>query len=122
MDSRGVRATRAKAITDKKLLRVAISFRRGVLGRRESDLMCYAISAPLQAFLKFAHGLETRLVSGYLRIETKPGRFMEPEHFWLELPDKRILDPTRDQFGYDEKVYIGEKPSNYYECEHKESV
>lgn len=104
-----------KMVSDKALLRIVKSFRHGILGRRESDLMCYAVSSPLQGFLKHEYGLETRMVSGYLRIQTKPGRFMEPEHFWLELPDKRIIDATHDQFGYEDKVYIGEKPSNYYE-------
>lgn len=102
-------------MTDKKLLRIVKSFRHGILGRKESDFMCFAVSSPLQAYLQHEFDLRTRLVSGYLKIETKPGRFMEPEHFWLELPDKRIIDPTRDQFGYKEKVFIGAKPENYFE-------
>lgn len=74
--------------------------------------MCYAVSAPLQGYLKTFHNIKTRLVSGYLKV----GKF-EPEHFWLELEDKRIIDPTHDQFGYTPKVYIGEKPKNFFECE-----
>lgn len=102
-------------ITDKKLMRIVKSFRNGILGRNDSDLMCYAVSAPLQGYLKTFNDLETRMVSGYLKIETKPNFFMEPEHFWLELPDKRIIDATHDQFGYKDKVYIGIKPDNYFE-------
>lgn len=104
-------------MTDKNIIRVVKSFRHGILGRKESDFMCLAVSSPLQSFLKYEHGLNTRLVSGYLKIQTKPGRFMEPEHSWLELEDGRIIDPTHDQFGYEEKVYLGSKPSNYFECE-----
>jgi hypothetical protein len=108
---------RVRVMTDKNLIRITKSFRYGILGSGDADLMCYAVSAPLQGYLKAAHELDTRLVSGYLKIETKPGRFMEPEHFWLELEDGRILDPTHDQFGYEEKVYLGKKPSNYFECD-----
>lgn len=102
-------------MTDKKLLSIVKSFRRGILGRKDSDFMCYAVSAPLQNYLKHCFNLETRLISGYLKVEIKPNFFVEPEHFWLELLDKRIIDATRDQFGYPEKVYIGELPQNYFE-------
>lgn len=100
-------------MTDKKIIRIAKSFRHGLLGRKESDFMCYAVSEPLRRLLKFDYGFETRLVAGEVTVQSKPGRFMTLEHFWLELPDGRILDPTHDQFGYEEKVYLGDLPKNF---------
>ena len=100
-------------MTDKKLLQIIKSFRYGLIGRKDSDFMCLYVSAPLQAFLKFNYKMNTRLVDGYCKV----GIF-EPEHCWLELEDGRIIDPTYDQFfekGLKPKVYIGEKPDNYFE-------
>lgn len=101
------------SMTDKKLLRITKSFRHGLLGRKDSDFQCFVVSAPLEAFLRHEYKFDTKLISGEVRVQSKPGRFMPLEHFWLELPDGRILDPTHDQFGYDEKVYLGPLPDNF---------
>lgn len=101
-------------MTDKKLLLIVKEFRHGILGRKESDYKCFMVCAPLQGYLKAFHGLETELVEGYYKVETKPGFVLRPHHVWLKLSDGRIIDPTRDQFGYPEKVYIGVRPKNYF--------
>jgi hypothetical protein len=100
-----------------KLHGIALGFRRGILGKRSSDMMCYAICAPLQGYLRMI-GHDTEIVKGRL----KPTKRVEwlIDHYWLKLPDGRILDPTADQFnapdgGQMPKVYIGEKPEWYVE-------
>lgn len=89
-------------MSDRKLKRLAAQFRDGILAGRSSEFMCFAVCAPLQAFLA-ALGLETQLVEV---------RFPEVNHVWLRLPDGRILDPTADQFGL-EPVYLGRIPFAY---------
>lgn len=104
-------------MNDKKLISVADEFRKGVLDkhRRKSNDWCYAISAPLVSYLEFC-GCPCKLVCGYIG---------DTEHYWIALPDGRILDPTADQFNDNmpepdnmpnpkmPRVYLGIKPSNY---------
>lgn len=87
--------------------RFAIGFRHGLLGGKSSRDMCFAVCAPLQGLLGL-HGVETKLVEG------------EFGHYWLELPDGQILDPTADQFvrpggSKMPPVYLGELPKWYNE-------
>lgn len=77
-------------------------FRSGILDGRPSRMMCFAVCAPLQAYLSMC-GVETALVEAH---------FEECNHVWLQLPDGRILDPTADQFGFP-RVYIGPVPRQY---------
>lgn len=87
------------------LKRIAESFRSGILGRKRSTDMCFAVCAPLHTLLISMYDIQTNIVEGQV-----DGR----NHFWLELQDGRILDPTADQFD-GPKVYLGEKPDNYKE-------
>lgn len=64
--------------------------------------MCFAVCAPLQAWLE-AGGVESNLITA---------DFPQMNHVWLELSDGRILDPTADQFGL-EPVYLGALPAVY---------
>jgi hypothetical protein len=64
--------------------------------------MCFAVSAALQGYLSSC-GVETELVEA---------DFGHTNHFWLRLPDGRILDPTADQFGLS-PVYLGKLPTKY---------
>lgn len=100
-------------MTDKQLVRLAKSFRSGIIrgnpwtklrpkGKPLSWGMCFQVSAPLQGLLS-AHGFETTL-------ETVD--FIEINHTFLRLPDGRILDATADQFGL-EPVYLGPMPDEY---------
>ena len=90
-------------MSDRELLSMARSFRKGILGKRPSDMMCFAVCAPLQAYLAI-FGVELELV------EADFGRV---NHVWLALSDGRILDPTADQFGIKPAVYLGPIPSAY---------
>lgn len=90
-------------MTDKQLKRIAREFRRGILGKRPSKLMCMAVSAPLQGLLSALYGVECVL---------EELDFPQCNHVFLRLPDGRILDATADQFGL-EAVYLGEVPDVY---------
>lgn len=92
---------------DKNILRMARGFRAGVLEGRTSEMMCVAVSWPLQAFLEAAMGLKSTLMCsdlGYV------------EHIWIKLQDGRCLDATADQLNVRRngqkfpKVYLGPVP------------
>ena len=70
--------------------------------------MCFVVCAPLSAYLQFLE-VDHELVEG---------TFRNCHHFWLELPDQTVIDPTADQFelGYKTKmpkVYIGPRRDWY---------
>lgn len=109
----------AKA-SDKKLLKMASDFRAGILGPKPSRMMCYAVCAPLEGFLRSC-GYDVSLIEG----EIDFGRGEVAQHYWLELLDGRILDPTADQFKKPSgepmpKVYLGERPYWYLTTEEVE--
>lgn len=93
-------------MTDAELIEITRDFRDGILNGRPSDLMCYAVSAPLQGFLSAVYGVETILE------EVDLG---ECNHVWLRLPDGHILDATADQFPGMPPVYLGDVPAAYQE-------
>lgn len=91
-------------MTDTALVKQVEAFRSDILWHTTSHGMCFAVSAPLQAYLSFL-GLHTKLVRG---------RYKRREHYWLELPDGRILDATADQFDVAMPVvYLGGLPKHY---------
>lgn len=93
-------------LVQKKIHRVATSFREGLLGREKAGTgMCFAVCAPLQGYLSAAMGIATELVEV---------QFPETNHVWLELDADTILVPTADQFGLS-AVYIGPVPDIYRE-------
>jgi hypothetical protein len=101
-----------RIITDKQIVKICSQFRTGVIGRGKSKNKCYMVTAPLHAYLKFLK-IECDLIEGFVTIGEQI-----TNHFWITLPDKRIIDPTADQFneikGKDmPKVYLGEKPTWY---------
>ena len=77
-------------MTDKQLIKHASEFRKGILGKKNSYMMCFAVCAPLVPYLYQADGIRSRLVEG---------SFGDCNHFWIELEDGRVLDPTADQFN-----------------------
>lgn len=89
------------------LQRIVSEFRRGILGKRESAMMCAAVCYPLQGYLSML-GHETEVVEA---------DFGETNHLWLKLPCGCIIDPTGDQFSGPilklPKVYIGPIPEIY---------
>jgi hypothetical protein len=94
------------AMTDKQLIKFVTAFRKGNLGKRkDSGSMCFAVCAPLQSLLALS-GVETELTEG--TVDLFEGA--STNHFWLTLPDGRVLDPTADQYGL-KAVYLGEPQS-----------
>lgn len=90
-------------MTDKQLIRYATQFRRGIIGDNFSGQWCFAICAPLLPMLEMC-GVAGELVEG---------DWGHGNHFWIGLPDGRVLDPTADQFNAFEgfatmpPVYLG---------------
>jgi hypothetical protein len=76
-------------MNDQKLIQVCRAFREGLLDGASSEAMCFVVASSLSGFLS-AHGVKTEVVEGSLGVMN---------HFWLRLPDGRILDPTADQFN-----------------------
>lgn len=87
-------------MSDAELIEFASQFRKGILGRRSSELMCFAVCAPLVTLLNM-HGVACEIVESDLERVTDIA-----EHYWLRLKDGRALDPTADQFGLP-PVYLG---------------
>ena len=84
-------------MTSGEIKRVARSFRKGILKKRCSDMMCAVVSYPLQGFLSVL-GVETEVVEVLLK---------QSNHVFLRLADGRILDATADQFG-GPPIYLGD--------------
>ncbi len=88
----------------KELLKIARGFRKGMLSKKPSKEMCFAICAPLLGYLQFC-GYDCLLIQGTVG---------DWEHYWIELPGGKILDPSADQFDNTmPDVYCGELPDNY---------
>ena len=89
------------------LHRLVSAFRHGILGKRDSAMMCAVVCYPLQDFLSIM-GYETEIVEA---------DFGSTNHIWLRLPCGCIIDPTADQFSGPTlklpKVYIGKVPEIY---------
>ena len=91
-----------------ELLRLVTDFRKGILGKHDSESWCFMVCAPLEGFLPL-WGYTAKLTDGHV---------CGLPHVWLTLPDGQIVDPTADQFKKPNgesmpPVYIGEKPEWY---------
>lgn len=98
---------------DRELISLCLKFRNGVLGKKSSWGQCYVVAAPLQGYLNILLNKTYELQLGYVTIGCDI-----TNHYWLELGDGRILDPTADQFNdvlgkTMPKIYIGERPDWY---------
>lgn len=94
-------------MNDAQLIKFATSFRRGILGREASDYACFMVCAPLAPLLEM-NGLNVQVRTGQIPLEGAGSI----NHYWIELEDGRVLDPTADQFNkwFGEgwpKVYLG---------------
>lgn len=93
-------------MSDEELVTFAAEFRQGILDGRPSDLMCYAVSAPLATLLGM-YGVENELVE----TDMADLPFSTHAHWWIRLSDGRALDATADQFNDERKplppVYLG---------------
>lgn len=84
-------------MTDDKLIEYVKAFRDG-LGIKKSSGWCFMTCSPLATLLS-CEGVFCKMVHANYGIM---------EHYWLELQDGRVLDPTCDQFGFGlPKVYLG---------------
>lgn len=92
--------------TDDELIALAWDFRVQLIGERGMSFgMGSTIAAPLASHLN-DHGLDVELCeSDHSDLPNSPWH----EHYWIALPDGRVLDPTYDQFFEEEPepVYIG---------------
>jgi hypothetical protein len=93
-------------MNDKQLVKFAAEFREGILDGRSPDSMCFMVCAPLVTLLNM-HGVKCTMVNGDVDFGED-----EINHYWLALPDGRVLDPTADQFNGTEhrrlpSVYLG---------------
>lgn len=101
-------------MTDRRLLKLVKDFRAGILEGATSRSMCFAVCAPLSSFLGMMK-VPTKIKEGMV---VTPGGW-ESNHFWLELEDGRVLDPTADQFDDPSRgramppVYLGPRPAWY---------
>ena len=96
-------------MTDKQLIKVVNQFTRGMINGKPTTQKCYLVCAPLYSYLRFI-GVDVELIEG--EVETDK---LIHGHYWLQLSDGRIIDPTANQFeGLQLPAnYIGQLPSSY---------
>lgn len=100
-------------MNERELIRTVTGFRSGILGGRKPNRMCFAVCAPLHSYLS-GLGFKTSLIEGIVEHGDQ-----ETDHYWIELPDGRIIDPTASQFNDPSTgnqmpdVYIGPVPAWY---------
>ncbi len=105
-------------MSDKELIKISSQFAKGILGKRNSKAMCFAVSSALQGYLSIC-GVSTFLIEGEILVKSENGsKNVTWNHFWLQLDDGRILDATSDQFLTPDgkkmpKTFLGAKPEWY---------
>lgn len=83
-------------MTRRQLEKFVRSFRHGILGgKRDATHMCAAICWPLSPLLQ-AEGVKNSVREGLVKFGRGLG---ECNHFWIELEDGTVVDPTADQFN-----------------------
>lgn len=92
---------------DAHIIKFAKSFRHGMIGRKAGDYACFMICAPLAPLLRH-HGVKAEVRDGWIQLDIG-----SMNHFWISLPDGRVLDPTAEQFNKHlglslPRVYLGE--------------
>ena len=83
-------------MTDRDLKSLCAGFRKGLIKKREGDMMCGVVSYALHGYLSFL-GIKAEIEDVVLK---------HSNHVFLRLPDGRVLDATADQFG-GPKIYLG---------------
>ena len=100
--------------TDNGLISVVKEFTDGLSEGRKAQGMCFMVCAPLSGYLSFL-GVENDV----MECEVKVGEDAIWQHFYLQLKDGRVLDPTASQFispiTYKRMpdCYLGQKPDWY---------
>jgi hypothetical protein len=100
-------------MSDKELYKIVNGFTKGLLGKRSSESMCFVVTWTLNSFLTCC-GIKSKLVEGEIKL--KNGYIAN--HFWIELEDGKVIDPTADQFNSLSEhqmpnIFIGKKPKWY---------
>lgn len=103
-------------MTDKELLKIVTRFRKGIIGNGSPLTMCWKVCLPLSTYLQLC-GCENEVTEGTIHLN-EHNEGISIGHFWLTLPDKRIIDPTASQFNGMRSedmpiVYLGKKPDFY---------
>lgn len=103
-------------MTDREIIKIVTEFRKGILGKQSPLKMCWKVCLPLCTYLELC-GCPNEVTEGIVKLNGR-NKGITIGHFWLTLPDKRIIDPTASQFngmGNDDmpKVYFGKKPKWY---------
>lgn len=107
----------SKKLAYRHLRAVAADFSAGIIegiGGGSSTGMCDAVCLPLEGYLCAIERIEVRTVHGDFVLPS--GSTLE--HWWLELPNGEILDPTADQLASHglpklPRIYIGPRPQFY---------
>lgn len=87
---------------------LATIFTQNALGKESPKSMCFTTCYPLSLYLNI-NGIENSIRHGICE---------NRRHFWIEVSDKSIIDPTVKQFKFGENlsnVYLGVKTNNYDE-------
>lgn len=90
-----------------EIRRQAKQFCRGLLGNTDTDSKCFITSIALTSYLNTI-GVECTLKEGFVKGH---------HHFWIGLPDGKIIDATADQFTNGNDIYPNlfvSKPPGYY--------
>lgn len=95
-----------------KLRKIVSSFTMGLLNGTNPKGMCLVVCYPLSGYLSMC-GYMNKIVRGDIEIEEEIS-----DHYWIELEDDLIVDPTASQFIAPDKkrmieIYIGKKPDWY---------
>jgi hypothetical protein len=72
---------------------------------------CLLMSQFVQFHLELLYGIRTKIQPTWVSTEDDL-----VFHYFVEMRNKRIIDPTASQFKGMPKVYIGERPKNYLPC------
>ena len=102
--------------TDKELLSITSWYRKEYLNGNIPNGLCHAVSYPLTQYFNFI-GISASLSSGSVMYRGKDNPSLY-SHWWVTLPDGRIIDATASQFknidGTDmPDIYLGDKPEWY---------
>ncbi len=104
-------------MSQEELRRIVQDFTGGVLGGQSVYYQCSNVCVPLHAYLSVVEGYETKLIQG------KVGNISG--HWWLDIGDNQIIDPTAAQFPAFQSilkskndVFVGAKPASYVPTKH----
>lgn len=95
-----------RGVSDRRIYNIVREFRSGLLGPRGSgNSMCFAVCGPLVGLLN-SMGVKAELRMAWLQLH----EIGSSNHFWIELEDGRVIDPTADQFNH----LLGERLPKIY--------